>query len=66
MTAIYMLTVAVRAWSPLKEGHDLQQVRDPNWYMKLPLALFSVGIIALGICGGGIVELLQQISYGYW
>ena len=65
MTAIYMLTIVVRAWSPCKEG-ALQGVRDPNWYMKLPLALFAAGVIVLGLCGGPVVQLLQQIAYGNW
>lgn len=65
MTAIYMLTVAVRAWSPLKDG-SMDNVKDPNWYMKLPLALFAAGVIALGLCGGPIVGLLRQIALGHW
>ena len=65
MTAIYMLTIVVRAWSPCKED-ALQGVRDPNWYMKLPLALFAAGVIVLGLCGGPVVQLLQQIAYGNW
>ena len=65
MTAIYMLTVAVRAWSPQPEG-TLADVRDPNWYMKLPLALFAAGVIALGLCGAPVVQLLEKIALGQW
>lgn len=65
MTAVYMLTVVVRAYSrPPAQG--AAEAVDPNWYMKLPLLVFAAFIPILGLFGRPLVELLQQLAHWSW
>lgn len=64
MTAIYMLTVLIRAYFP-KEGSvadGLETVKDPGWMMLAPLLVFAVIIIVLGLNSGPLMELLRTIG----
>lgn len=66
MTAIYILTVAVRAWFPDK-GYNVKAVEgimDPNWEMKLPLILFAAAILFLGLCSEPVVRILRMVAEG--
>jgi len=66
MTAIYVLTVAVRAWFPDK-GYDakaLEGITDPGWEMKLPLILFAAAILFFGLCSEPVVRILRMIAEG--
>lgn len=73
MTAVYMLTVLVRAYFPQagqkirmeQSGHGGQNgaaVSDPNWMMLAPLVIFAVAIIALGLHSTPIMRLLTMIG----
>ena len=66
MTAIYMLTVIARAWFPHKGYHREQPegFTDPNWMMKLPLVLFSVATILIGIHAQPLLEFVQNVVSG--
>ena len=48
LTAIYMLTIVVRAFFPGKDFDDssIKEFKDPNWKMLLPLFVFVFFIIA--------------------
>lgn len=64
LTAIYMLTVSVRAFFP---GRDfdystIKDVEDPNWMMLLPLTIFAAAIIIFGLYSTPIVLALKSIS----
>ncbi|MDE6664128.1 MAG: proton-conducting membrane transporter [Lachnospiraceae bacterium] len=51
LTAIYMLTVTVRAFFPEK-GFDFEKisdVEDPNWVMLLPLTIFVIAMFIIGL-----------------
>ncbi len=66
MTAIYMFTVVVRAWFP-SPGYDrtsIEGVTDPNWEMKLPLVLFAVAIVAIGLHAEPLISLLRGVADG--
>lgn len=66
MTGIYTLTVCVRAFFPEK-GFDRAQVRDfkdPSWHMKLPLIVFSVVIILMGIFAQPLLDFAGSIASG--
>lgn len=66
MTAVYILTVAVRAWFP-DQGYDAESnegITDPNWEMKLPLGLFAVTIVVLGLYSEPLMELLRAVANG--
>lgn len=64
LTAIYMLTVSVRAFFP---GRDFDystvaDAEDPNWMMLLPLTVFAVLIIVFGLFSTPVVSALESIS----
>lgn len=68
LTAIYMLTVVVRAYFP-KPDFDyatIQSVTDPGWKMCAPLLICAVGIAALGLFSGSLVEFFQNIAAGLY
>lgn len=57
LTAIYMLTITVRAFFPGKDfDYDsIREVKDPNWMMILPLTVFTAGIFIFGFYSGPII-----------
>lgn len=66
LTAIYMLSIVVRAFFP-QEGfdvHTLDDAKDPGWMMLLPLALFCVGMLVYGVYSKPLIELFTKIAYG--
>ena len=66
LTAIYMLTIVVRAFFPGEKISEeaLLDVHDPNWYMIFPLLCFVVVMIYFGLYSGPFVEYLTAISQG--
>jgi len=66
MTAIYMLTVLVRAYAPVTAGRDgavaSETWSDPNWLMLAPLLIFAVIIIGFGLHSQPLMELLYEIG----
>lgn len=64
LTAIYMLSIVVRAFFPGKDFNyeTIRDVEDANWMMVLPLFLFVVVIILFGLHSGPVMELLQTIA----
>lgn len=66
LTAIYMLTIVMRAFFP-KQDFDydtIADVEDPNWMMLLPLALFCVGMIVIGLHPQPLLSLFESIANG--
>ena len=51
LTAIYMLTIVVRAFCPGKEFdyRTIADVKDPNWMMIVPLVVFVVVMLFIGL-----------------
>lgn len=66
LTAIYMLTIVVRAFFPEKEFDygTLKDVEDPNWIMLLPLSVFVVMIFLFGLHSGPVIRLLETMAQG--
>lgn len=66
LTAIYMLTIVVRAFFPGKDfdGKALEGITDPNWKMLLPLILFTAIMLLLGLRSGGLVDFFTEIAKG--
>lgn len=68
MTAVYMLTVLVRAYFPQTEGaaavmvRDGKEERDPNWLMLIPLLLFAAAIVGLGLHSAPLLRVLAAIG----
>ncbi len=50
LTAVYMLTIVIRAWLPPSGSRSVNLCENrPNWYMKLPLVFFAVMIVCFGL-----------------
>ena len=66
LTAIYMLSIVVRAYFPDKDfDYDtIADVKDPNWMMLLPLTVFVVVIVVFGLCSAPVTELLTAVAAG--
>lgn len=66
LTAGYLFTPVIRAWFPA-EGFDetaIGDVEDPNWYMKLPLLLLCLAMLALGVGSSGLLDALAAVATG--
>lgn len=66
MTAVYILTVVVRAWFPDK-GENVSSnegITDPNWEMKLPLGIFAITVLVFGLCSEPLMQVLRAVAQG--
>lgn len=68
LTALYMLTIVVRAFFPGKEFdyETIKDVKDPNILMILPLTVFVLVVIYFGIHPTPVLEYLASISGGLY
>lgn len=66
LTAIYMLSIVVRAFFPNKDFdyNTLRNMEDPNWYMLIPLAVFAAVIIYFGLYPRTIMQLITDVANG--
>lgn len=66
LTAIYMLTIVVRAFFPKRDFDyaSISDVEDPNWIMILPLSLFVVGMVVLGLHPQPLIDIFTAIAGG--
>ena len=66
LTAIYMLTIVIRAFFPKQDFdyNSIRDVEDPNWVMILPLSLFVVGMVVLGLHPQPLIELFTNVANG--
>lgn len=66
LTAIYMLTIVVRAFLP-GEGFNEASVKgysDPNFKMLVPLLVFTVVTVIFGVYSGPFVKFFELIANG--
>lgn len=68
LTAIYMLSIVVRAFFPGRDFDDsrIQTAHDPNWKMLLPLFVFTVFIILFGVHSQPIVNFFYKVANGVY
>lgn len=70
MTAVYMLTIVVRAFfskssAEINHGKNPKEIyHDPGWRMKLPLILFALIIIGLGLYSRPFIHYIEQLAGG--
>lgn len=66
LTAIYMLTISVRAFFPDRDFDDqtIRDAKDPNWVMLVPLFLFAAAILLFGLHSAPLTEFLSQVAQG--
>ena len=64
LTAIYMMTISVRAFFPGKGFDDtaIRDVKDPNWMMLLPLAVFVAAMVAFGLHPQPVLRALESVA----
>lgn len=64
LTAIYMMTIVMRAFFP-KADYDMRvnaHIKDPGWRMLLPLYIFVIAMIVFGINSSYLMEFLYSIA----
>ena len=68
LTAIYMLTIVVRAFFPAADFScdTLAEVKDADWYMLLPLFLFAAAMLVTGLYSTPLTEFLTRVSEGVY
>lgn len=66
LTAIYLLTIVVRAFFPVKDTNfaKISEYRDPNWKMIVPLMVFTVAVVVFGVYSEPFVALFNQVAMG--
>lgn len=68
LTAIYMLSIVVRAFFPGRDFDDsqVQNMHDPNWKMLVPLFTFTAFIILFGFHSQPIVSFFYDVATGVY
>lgn len=68
LTAIYMLSIVVRAFFPPADFDEdtVKGYADPNWKMLVPLGVFAVAIIAFGLFSQPLVKFFEDVASGYY
>lgn len=64
--AVYTLSISVRAFFPIR-GTDCwehSRLSDPGWMMLVPICLFAILDLVLGMCSGPVLRFLDQVSKG--
>ncbi|MDO4521961.1 MAG: proton-conducting transporter membrane subunit [Eubacteriales bacterium] len=64
LTAIYMMSITMRAFFPGREFDDktVEGIEDPNWMMLLPLFLFTAAIVIFGIHSEPVIAALSAVA----
>ena len=68
LTAIYMMTIMMRAFFP-PEGFDesaIADVKDPCWKMCLPIVLCAVLTVLIGVFSSPLVGFFRMIAEGIY
>lgn len=67
LTAIYMLTIVIRAFFVRPAAEQTQVAyRDPNWKMLLPLGIFAVAIVVFGLHSQPLVDFFTDVAEGIY
>ena len=68
LTAIYMMTIVVRAFFPVKDFDvsTLAGIKDPSWKMLVPLFVFTIFIIGFGLFSDTIVKFFSDVAAGVY
>lgn len=64
LTAIYMMTMSVRAFFPGRDFNysRISDVEDPNWMMILPLVIFAIAMFYFGLHSEKVITALESIA----
>ncbi len=66
LTAIYMLTIVIRAFFPGKDfdRETVKGITDPNWKMLVPLFIFTVFVFVFGLRSAIFVRFFNDVAAG--
>lgn len=66
LTAIYMLTIVVRAYFPGKDFDyaTIEKVKDPGPLMWIPLVFFVTVVIVFGLASQNVTGFLSEVAAG--
>ena len=66
LTAIYMLSVVIRAFFPDSSFDEktLAGCKDPNWIMLVPLAVFAAVTLIFGLYSAPFTEFFAKVAAG--
>jgi len=64
LTAIYMMSVVIRAFIPAKDFdyETVKEYKDPNILMLLPLTIFAIVIFIFGLHSQPFVDFFRQVA----
>ncbi|MCM1089054.1 MAG: hypothetical protein NC419_12940 [Muribaculaceae bacterium] len=64
LTAIYMLTIVVRAFFPGRDFDDktIADAQDPNWMMIVPLTVFVIVMFAIGLHPQWLMDIVADVA----
>lgn len=64
LTAIYMFSIIMRVFYPPADFdyNSIKDAEDPNWMMLLPLFVFVIVIVGLGLFSEPLVHMFEQIA----
>ena len=64
LTAIYMMTISVRAFFPGRDFDEgsLEGVSDPGWMMIVPLCCFVIFMFVLGLHSKPVIQALTKLA----
>lgn len=68
LTAIYMLTIVIRAFFPGREfdRETVKGITDPDWKMLVPLLIFSVSVVVFGLHSAPLVSFFNDVAAGVY
>jgi len=63
LTAIYMFQMLLRAYYPTEEITETKKC-DPTWRMMIPLTVFAIAIVVIGMYSTPLVSFLEKVAGG--
>ena len=66
LTAVYMGQMIIKAWFPGKEKRlaFTSSDKDPGWQMQVPLIVFALMVLLLGLAARPLMEVLEAVAVG--
>ena len=68
LTAIYMVSIAMRAFFP-PWGFDKEAIEgaeDPGWKMCLPIVVCAIGTLMLGLFSTPLIDFFREVAAGIY
>ena len=66
LTSLYIMNVVIRAFFPSRQAIVLENAKDPTWKMNVPLIVFAVAVVVLGIYTQPLMGFLEAVAQGIY